>query len=390
MQHVSKQIAETPSMATVSVEPVSGLFEVVRKNYVLKKNPFFNLLPDSKHLTDCPNSPKNLVLRDTLTGNVWNVNCNAYKCSFCGPRKALKLKKALEKFLLNWKYIRLFTFTLTSRFNITPKLHYKILCECWRRFNTEIRRRRNFSKVQQNFSYIRVTEPHKSGYNHLHCFFSCYFEVSAIYPIWNEICESVLNFYNIPQQYEENQKRENLFSIRSKNKYFGWIDAKGNFDADRGSYYVSKYVMKCSKSFEAKQKKYTKSYDIKLFPKQIGPSHFQLLNLRDKVHEYYHRGTLENYFSRLSLCTTSQENEKLPPDYSELEIYDGDTGNFPVDECFIYSGNSPNSHLDDMNRKMSEIFKYFSDCSFIEYGKKEVFIDNIESNPYEPDREIPF
>lgn len=364
--NVNKQTAETPSSSGASPAFTSTFLNVEPKKFVLKKNPLSKYLPDSIGLLNCPHSPPHLVIYDTVNKYGFNVQCNSYKCEYCGPRKALKLRTALEKYLSGWEWIRLFTFTLTSRYTTDTKLHYNILCEAFRRFTTELRRKNMFSTKQKKFSYIRVMEAHKSGYFHFHCFFSEYFEVKAIYPLWNKICKDVLDFYSQTNNDYTVFKKNQLYENEKKGKPYGWVDAKGTKDKEFGAFYVTKYVMKSAKVLTGHSKKYTKSRDICLFPKSYGPSQFALVNLRRGNCENHLECTVESYLSRNAFCVTSQSEESIQ-EYNILqqilshERYDNNISGFEneSDLCNELSFN-------DSYTAFNEIIQYFDRSAMLD------------------------
>ena len=353
-------------MASASDVVVSTIFDIPRKNYILKLNPFSSQLLSESKSTECTRSPKNLILFDLKNKKGWPLNCNAYKCDYCGPRKAVRLNKYVELYLNNWDWVRLFTFTLTTRFTSDKKLHYKMLCEVWRRFNTELRRRKMFSSSQKKFSYIRVSEKHKSGFYHYHCLFSHYFEVKAIYPIWNEICEDVLNFYSQIATDRKVLSYNNLFNQSTNKKYFGWIDAKGSHNAEFGARYVTKYVMKAAKCFESKQKKYTKSHDVKLFPEKIHNPDWILVNLKQIFHEKAHFETIDSYLCTHSLCSTSHDIGLSSNISGLLDIICESMVENNSQETYNFLRGSPGNDIIKLYDNFNEVNNFFDTISMSE------------------------
>jgi hypothetical protein len=302
-----------------------------------------------------------------------------------------------------------------------------------------------FTESQKKFSYIRVLEPHKSGYFHLHCFFSNYFEIFDIYPIWNDICYDVLSIYdlidtknyNIELAHEQNwiknkniridklkfyysnlicdlednllipfrEKRKKIkffkeklkkeTEIIEKSKFhrigrYGWVDAKGSKDNEFGAFYVTKYVLKSAKVMFGRQRKYTKSRDVRLFPEKIKHPEWVLINVRYKVHEYFYPEVIHAYFSRNAYCVTSQTDE-VKKEISLMSQVNEAQDAFYSDEIFYLSHAPPDdSRTKEIISNYNEILTYFERAPYVENIKKPTFYnkflgvynDYIESEPF--------
>jgi hypothetical protein len=378
--HVHRGNSHSPGLLK-SLFPNSISFSDFQKRQLNSEKP---------KIFECPNSPLSLILYNSVKKEGWKVNCNSYKCEYCGPRKANKLRVALSEYFKNWEWIRLFTFTLTSRSGCSPDKHYFMLCEAFRRFTTELRRRKMFSSAQKNFQYIRVMEPHKSGYFHLHCFFDTFFKVTAIYPIWNNICRDVLIAYDEYVEYIDNDVNNLLFAKSKVSNVFGWVDARGSKSNDKAAYYVTKYVLKSVMVLKGRKKKWTKSGKIKLFPDKIKNPDWVLVNVRNIINEYYHPGVLLNYFSRNAYCSTSQSDEVRREEFILRQINEFDF-DCQLDEIVKFSSDLPESQFErELNDNLQEIYTYFERASFLDgvkhgqtYNKYlGVSNDYIDSEPF--------
>ncbi len=187
-----------------------------------------------------------LRLFNTSTGESYKIPCNTYSCPVCGPRKARKLRKALEKLLLSWSHIRLWTFTLTNRCFKDKYEHYKALSECWRRFTIEMRRSKFLSDVQKNFQYVKVCDFHKSGFVHFHCFVDCFLAFHFVNTLWDNICKSFL----------------------LETKHTASAHVKLKMSAKNASYYVVKYVLKVAQSSIIFFRRWSKSGRVSIFEKK--------------------------------------------------------------------------------------------------------------------------
>ena len=189
---------------------------------------------------------KSVYLQNMKTLEKVYVRCNTYACPDCGPVKAWRLKKALQKFLSQWKHIRFWTFTLQHSEELSIGEHWKLLSECWRRFTTYIRRCRYLKESYRKFQYVKVFEAHKDGYLHIHAFISEYMPYSVVQPIWESICQRVLG----------------------RKTHCGQAFVKGLVFSSQAARYVSKYVLKLAQELSSSIRRYSKSSKIALFDKK--------------------------------------------------------------------------------------------------------------------------
>jgi len=159
--------------------------------------------------------------------------------------KENELKEAIERRVKSWEKVRFWTFTLTSKYFKNKDEHRKALSEIWRYFVTELRRNKILNEKQRNVQYIRVSEPHKSGYFHFHVFFSEYIHFNSIKQIWEWACNSATK---LPGK-------------------LGSVDVRGNIKANTCAKYVVKYVVKTAHSMAKGQNLYSCSGNEALFEK---------------------------------------------------------------------------------------------------------------------------
>jgi len=89
------------------------------------------------------------------------VNCKTWSCSFCGPRKAKRYKRAIRMLAEQEQLNRFLTLTLNpSRVQGEP---VRYLRQVFNKFRTYLRR-----KYGVSIKYIAVLEFHKNGAPHLH------------------------------------------------------------------------------------------------------------------------------------------------------------------------------------------------------------------------------
>ena len=193
----------------------------------------------------CLRTP-NYYLINITNGKEIPLNCNTYSCPECGPKKAYKLRKYLQKYLENWKNIRFWTFTLSSESFEDEEDHMRALSECWSRFVTYLRRNKSLYKKQRGFRYVKVYENHKTGYWHLHVCVDQYLPYSVIQPIWEQICQERLGSQNHSGQ--------------------SWVT--GEKSAKTAAYYVSKYVLKSALEIVRMVRRFSTSHGIKIYPEK--------------------------------------------------------------------------------------------------------------------------
>ena len=271
-------------------------------NYPSRDKP--SLFFEKTTLKCCPNPSDFLKFVRTRDGKEIAVPCGKYSCEYCGQKKAQKLYSALNRYFGQFKYVRLWTFTLSSRVAPDKITHYKIFAECWRRLITELRRNKVFSKKQHKFQYVRVCEPHKSGFFHYHCIFTEYFKQELVQKIWEGICQEV-----------------------TKDKFHvAQCNVKGCLSSKGAARYVSKYVLKSAKLLYSHQKKWTKSVGASIFDKKVSSGEWSIMmNSRKSVFDI--QSNYRNFTLNSSQFLTTSQNFETnfhdPPDisaYSSAEI----------------------------------------------------------------------
>lgn len=184
-----------------------------------------------------------LTVYRTTDGKVHKPHCRSYSCEKHGWKHAKRLQEAIESVVSGWDKIRFWTFTLSSKLFNSKEEHSKTLSKIWRYFVTELRRNQILSPADQQVDYIRVSEVHKSGYIHFHCFFNRYIHFSKIYALWLRATEVVL---------ERSDKISGCYVV-------------GNRNAKTVAKYVSKYVTKLAKQKIKYANLYSTSGNVTLF-----------------------------------------------------------------------------------------------------------------------------
>jgi hypothetical protein len=264
----------------------------------------------------CPSPAKFLRFHHINSGKQLPVPCNKYSCHVCGPKKGKKLYAAVLTWLKQFKYIRMWTLTLSGSVVSDDIQHYKTLQEAWRRFITEIRRSKYLNYNQRNFQYVRVAELHLGnsqtstsvtniGKVHFHVFVTEYIEVKYLQSVWNHICQE-------------------LTGNPCKNGNINIIGLKAHEEA---AHYITKYVLKSAKVIQKNMKKWTKSGKTAIFEKFPPTGQWILINLCLPLEDQVCRSEPESFYTCKNIGTSSQSIESLPPPlclFSSLEIVSSD------------------------------------------------------------------
>ena len=104
------------------------------------------------------------------TGEIVKLQCKAYKCPVCGPKKTFFLKKFIQKYIDSWQNVTLWTFTFSShifeKMNLQERL--KLASKIWKTFRDLIGRDKSLSEYQKAFQYLKVVELQENGSPHYH------------------------------------------------------------------------------------------------------------------------------------------------------------------------------------------------------------------------------
>jgi hypothetical protein len=191
----------------------------------------------------CPNC-ESYILINEQSGEILRLGCKRYACEVCGPKKAYKLKKAITNYLKNFKFIRLFTYTVRTTIFKDVRHWNKLSREVWRRYINNIRRNKLLTDSQRHFQYIKVVEFTKKGYIHFHVIQTHYLDWVVCYRAWNEAIAVVLG----------------RSLVWSDNKIIncdqlGAVNIKGIANAKHATNYIVKYLVKSAK--DVAEKSYT-------------------------------------------------------------------------------------------------------------------------------------
>lgn len=312
MESLNKKIEENPSLSDVSsvfgyvtptgCNPFEDCFsDFYNPSLLPEPNITLEIAPSGKS-NQCPSCSKNLRFHHISSGRQLPVPCNKYICPVCGKKKAKILYKAIHTWLQQFKYIRMWTLTLSGDIVRDDFEHYKTLQEAWRRFITEIRRSKYLSKRQRQFQYVRVAELHEGKHNspsivtnkgkvHFHVFVSEYIEVKYLQSIWNHIIQDLTGS-----------------QVKSGN-----VNIEGIPTPEIAAHYVTNYVLKSAKLLESRQKKWTKSGKTAIMVKFKSSGDWLVINLNFPLIDQVCLPEAQTYYNFKNIGTTSQTIEGLPP-----------------------------------------------------------------------------
>jgi len=197
--------------------------------------------------------------------HIWNIeeekciplHCNKYACPLHGWKRKYKLAKGITKFLQNFKRIRLWTLTISSKDINDQTLHYHTLSLAFRYFTTFVRRHKALSETEKSFQYIKVVDLHKNGFIHYHAFFDRFISIYKLIPLWQKAVNLAY-------------KKLRPESMRTDLKILIGcsIHAKSLFSAQKAANYIAKYVVKAAQKNHCRLNYYSKSTKISLFEKR--------------------------------------------------------------------------------------------------------------------------
>lgn len=131
----------------------------------------------------CPNCRAYFLINE-YTGETVRLGCKTYKCSICGPKKALRLRKALRKYFGQFKFIRLGTFTFRSGIFDSLEEQLILVPKIWKYFITALRRCRQLTEAQRKVQYVKIFEFQKNGTIHYHVLWTQFLEWAIIQNLW--------------------------------------------------------------------------------------------------------------------------------------------------------------------------------------------------------------
>jgi hypothetical protein len=239
----------------------------------------------------CPNRSNSFIFYNHETGEHAKIPCNRYSCPVCGRKKVQRLYAALVKYFEPYKFMRLFTFTISTKLTSTPEEHYKLLSKCFADFFKEIRRCPLLSQKQREVGYVRCIDYHISGYTHYHALFNQYLPIKTCIKIWRHVV----------------QKNSNMSG------HVGSVVAVGMLNTKKAASYVCKYVLKAAQDSECRWRRYTKSGKLALFAKHISSGKWTVLLADIVFADTFSRWLTGPVFTRSQYDITPQDFKELPP-----------------------------------------------------------------------------
>lgn len=142
-------------------------------------------LDSSKHNRNRPCSVKAAMGRVSRDGRELvgysRLYCKSWRCSYCGPRKATKIRARIVEKAKEHGLSRFVTLTLDP--NLTPEQErVAYIRDVWRKFRVSMKR-----KIGRTVSFISVIELHKSGLPHLHALVDEYIPQAWLSDAWSRL-----------------------------------------------------------------------------------------------------------------------------------------------------------------------------------------------------------
>lgn len=94
-------------------------------------------------------------------GSILSFYCNSWQCLTCRKRNRRKMRVMVLKLATAFNLRYFWTLTIPQDMPLYDSWDY--IQNCWHKFTTIYKR-----KTTGNLQYIRISEPHKSGYPHIH------------------------------------------------------------------------------------------------------------------------------------------------------------------------------------------------------------------------------
>jgi hypothetical protein len=144
------------------------------------------------------------------------IYCKAWDCTYCGPRKATRLCRHIERAAKEHGLSRFLTLTLDPK-KLDPTVdQVAFIREVWRKFRVYLAR-----EYGQPVQFINVLECHKSGIPHLHILLDRFIRQQWISQCWSKLgggrvvyIEKVNNLENVSWYLGKYLTKDVLLSAR--------------------------------------------------------------------------------------------------------------------------------------------------------------------------------
>lgn len=242
----------------------------------------------SKCQINCSNCFSSKIgLYNRKTQKFIKPHCRTYTCPTHGWKKQADLRAGIEKWLSQFKHIRMYTFTIRNTGEYSNEDFNYLFTKVWHHFLVSLRRSKLLSTRERGVQYIKVYELHKLGTLHVHALMSEFIHWSRIQTIWEESIKV-------------------YFRISGKQ---GNVHIRGSRNAKSGARYVAKYVTKMAKEGLSKVRSWSKSGKVAIFAKRVSTGKWAILR----------KGSLDYKLAKLGIpilvgrvsCVT--ENRRITP-----------------------------------------------------------------------------
>ncbi len=196
-----------------------------------------------------------IVLYNRDTEKYFQPKCKSYSCPKHGFIQRERLQKAIHRWLLQYKIIRFWTFTVRTDESLSIEVTNQLFKKAWHRFITDLRRSKLLTKKQRNLQYVKVYEHTKKGVLHVHLFSTEYVHYTQINEIWNN---ALACFF------------------RPRNKQ-GNVHMKAHKSPRVAAKYIAKYVSKEAMSKSSRVRVWSKSGRISIFDKRVSSGRWVII-----------------------------------------------------------------------------------------------------------------
>jgi hypothetical protein len=195
------------------------------------------------------------------------------------------LYAALFKYFKQYKILRLWTFTVSSRIGSTEEERFKLLSVAFSLFIKEIRRSPLFSERQRQLAYVKCIDINQNGHLHFHALFTEFIGIKDAIPIWQHICKR----------------------LSGVEGHICSIHAKGLISTKNATRYICKYVLKAAQEIILKCRRYTKSGKMALFDKRAPNGAWYIVFDSIRLYEAQDQRIANAYFTSKQKDITFQD-----------------------------------------------------------------------------------
>ena len=200
------------------------------------------------------------------------VNCKAWKCLKCGPKKAYRLSMAITDWARINNLTRFMTLTLDPKKLSDKDIPEKYISKLWSKLRVYLKR-----KIGEEIIFIAVKEWHKSGYPHLHVLINKFIAQKWLSSAWSRLGGGKI------------------------------VHIKKIEDINKTGRYVCKYMTKGMMSGPKGTRRYTTSRGIKLNKHYVHTGQLELFDVKKESSWQLMGKGIEDYYYKLGQNIISEQ-----------------------------------------------------------------------------------